>query len=46
MPDSGHWPGSFTARRRERRVEARKCLPSRGSLDLRRFKVPQPEGTP
>lgn len=39
-------PGSFTGPRRDRRVETRKCLPSRGNLDLRRFKISNLEGTP
>jgi len=39
-------PGSFTVPRSDRRVETRKCLPSRGNLDLRRFKISSLEGTP
>lgn len=44
--DKPYQPGSFTGDRCRLRVEARKCLSSRGNLDLRQFKVPQVEGTP
>jgi hypothetical protein len=30
----------------DRRVETRKCLPSRGNLGLRRLKISSVEGTP
>ncbi len=41
-----HEPGSFTGPRRDQRVEARKCLPSRGNLGLQRLKFSSVEGTP
>jgi hypothetical protein len=39
-------PGSFTRLGCDRRVEARKCLSSKGNLGLRRLKISEPEGTP